>query len=664
MVRRTIARGVPGLLLFLAAGAFAQTLEPTPTPAPPTPAPAEASQTPGPAEAAATPIPETPAAAEKAPTATDSRAMIDRLGECVESGRLALEIDFLEGNYPAAPAWTVETHGPPHAAITADAAAGRVQKLDASIGNGQLLVRGRGLRPKVYVESFSFEDGKGVTQAKFRGKGIWRPIVSIFRGVAMSALKKLQLNTDIPSILRGEVLGARKATPKGGAPPDATPTPAPEQAAAAPTPPGPSFLDLVDEVQIHDSSIVAFPRKPLGLGEMVHFQTASQVKGQFPLRVTVDAGRFRPGHGGAASSIELEGRVDGEIENGAFAFAANRVTFSRGELRGGTYRVHSDDSGKLQTELGASSFGLDLTSGEFHVPGGPEVSVSPPSRLGFRDLHMSPDGTYSAVLDADLYGKTGRLARSGSVISASDIQVRTLGTRVKKGRADGDVDLQFTYRVEYPLVIDYPVEELGVRRVPLLFVGPFRTHLHFENAGTDEGTVTGDYSFKVPWPPVEQAAVELLRARWRQDIKAVIRKVDFTIEPRRFGPCGGTCFLVELGITAEKKKDSGKSLFKQICEPEGRADLVVDPASRSFILKNIKVQPKCKGVVGWVINFIAPLVTKTYTDMTVFQMPAGLPFTVESVGSGANYVSIAGRVDWEAGKEKGTAAPAAPSSGP
>jgi hypothetical protein len=632
VVRRTIARGVPGLLL-LAAGAFAQTPEPTPTPVPVAPD----------AEAA----PSTPAAAEPAPGASDSRAMIDALGECVESGRLAVDVDFLEGNFPAAPAWTVEAHGPPRAAITAEAAAGRVKKLDASIGAGQLLVRGRGLRPKVYVESFSFEDGKGVTEAKFRGKGIWRPIVSIFHGVAMSALRKLQLNTDIPSVLRGEILGARKTTPKGGGPPEATPAPAPEQAAIAPTPPPPSFLDLVEEVRIRDSSIVAFPGKPLGLGEMVHFQTAKESRGEFPLRVTVDKGSFRPGHGGVAARIELAGRVDGEIEDGDFAFAANRVTFSHGELRGGTYRVRSEDSGKFQTELGASSFGLDLTSGDFRVPGGPEVSVSQPSRLGFRDLHLAPDGTYSAVLDADLYGKTGRLARAGSVISASDIHVRTFGTRVKKGRADGDVDLQFTYRVEYPLVIDYPVEELGVRRVPLLFEGPFRTQLHFENAGLDEGTVTGDYSFKVPWPPVEQAAVELLRARWQQDIKAVVRKVDFTIEPRRFGPCGGTCFLVELGVTAEKKRSSGKSLFKQICEPEGRADLVVDPASRSFVLRNIKVQPKCKGVVGWVVNFIAPFVTKTYTDMTVFQMPAGLPFTIESVGSGANYVSIAGRVDFE-----------------
>jgi hypothetical protein len=654
--RRAVAAGILGLALGVLAGA-AQTPEPTPTPAMATTAPPAELTPPPEAPKEATTAAVSPASAEPTPAA-DSRAMIDALGECVESGRLAVEVDFLEGKFPAAPSWTVEAFGPPHAAITAEAASGRVRKMDASVGTGQLLVRGRGLRPKVYVESFSFEDGKGITAAKFRGKGVWKPIVSIFHGVAMSALRKLQLNTDIPSLLRGEILGQRPPATKGAAVPPSSPTPPPDTAAE---PKGSSFLDLVDEVRIRDSSIVAFPGKPLGLGEMVRFQTAAKAKGEFPLRVTVDKGSFRPGHGGASSRVELEGRVDGEIENGAFAFAANHVTFSRGELRGGTYRVGSDDAGKFQTELGASSFGLDLTSGDFRVPGGPEVSVSPPSRIGFRDLHMAADGTYSAVLDADLSGKTGRLARAGSVISASDIHVRTFGARVTKGKADGDVDLQFTYRVEYPLVINYPVEELGVRRVPLVFQGPFRTHLHLEGAGTEGGAVTGDYSFKVPWPPVEQAAIELLRARWRQDIKAVIKRVDFDIEPRRFSPCGGTCFVVELGVTAEKKGSSGKSIFKQICQPEGRADLVVDAPSRSFVLKNIKVQPKCKGVVGWVVNFIAPLVTKSYTDMTVFQMPAGLPFTVESVGSGANYVAIAGQVDWEAGK---TAASPATSGDP
>ncbi len=146
---------------------------------------------------------------------------------------------------------------------------------------------------------------------------------------------------------------------------------------------------------------------------------------------------------------------------------------------------------------------------------------------------------------------------------------------------------------------------------------------------------------------MEKASIELLRARWSQDIKGIIRHVDFDIEPRRFGPCGGTCFLIDLDISAEKKS-SGKSLFRQICHPEGRADLVIDAPSRSFRLHNIQIQPRCKGVVGWVVNLISPLLTKTYSDMTIFQMPPNLPFTIESIGTGADSLTIAGRVAWQA----------------
>jgi len=252
--------------------------------------------------------------------------------------------------------------------------------MDVAVSRGRILVRGRGLRPKVYVEAFAFENGKGVTRAKFRGKGIWRPIVAILRGVAMSALKKLELNADIPSVLRGEILASRTATPKPGTAPPATPTPGP---AAAPPPPGPSFLDLVEQVRIRDSSIVAFPGKPLALGEMVRFQTATGSELGFPLRVTVDQGRFRPGRSGAPAKIELAGRVDGEIQDGSLALGGVRSTFSRGELRGGTYRLRSEDSGRLETEMGALSFGLDWTFGDFRVPGAPRSPSGPPRGSGF-----------------------------------------------------------------------------------------------------------------------------------------------------------------------------------------------------------------------------------------------------------------------------------------
>ena len=48
------------------------------------------------------------------------------------------------------------------------------------------------------------------------------------------------------------------------------------------------------------------------------------------------------------------------------------------------------------------------------------------------------------------------------------------------------------------------------------------------------------------------------------------------------------------------------------------------------------------------MNFIGPLLTKTYTDVTLFQMPEDLPFTIESVGSGADWLAIAGKVAWAA----------------
>ena len=87
-------------------------------------------------------------------------------------------------------------------------------------------------------------------------------------------------------------------------------------------------------------------------------------------------------------------------------------------------------------------------------------------------------------------------------------------------------------------------------------------------------------------------------------------------------------------------------LFRQICDAEGKADLVVDAASRSFVLRNVRIEPRCKGVVGWVVNFIGPFLTQTYTDVTLFQMPENLPFTIESVDSGVDWLAIAGKVAW------------------
>ncbi|HKD12855.1 MAG TPA: hypothetical protein VKE50_12305, partial [Thermoanaerobaculia bacterium] len=232
-------------------------------------------------------------------------------------------------------------------------------------------------------------------------------------------------------------------------------------------------------------------------------------------------------------------------------------------------------------------------------------------------------------------------------VSLANVHVRTTGTRVVNMKVTGDLDLEFDYKLDYPLVIHYPMKEVGEKKVLLTFHGPFKTSVHYEDAGKDSGTVTGDYAFKAPWPPIEQAALEVLKARWSQDVTPALRRVNFDIEPRRFSPCGENCFLLEVGVTAEKKSGK-KSLFRQICEPQGKADLVVDAPSRSFQLKNIKLTTRCKGAVGWFLNLITPLLTKTYNDMTLFQMPEDLPFTIEKVGAGANWVAISGKIDYQA----------------
>jgi hypothetical protein len=646
-------------IAFAATALFAQTPTPTPVPeqpaAAPAPAPAEplAAQNPEPTLSSAAEVPPAPVH----PPPTDTRAMLDEIGGCVESGKVNVEIDLLEGSVPAVQKWVVVTKGSPLAKISAEAAGGRIEKLSFDVSNGTLLVAGKGLRPKVYVESLAFEDGKGITEAKFHGKGIWRPIVGIFRGIAMSAVRKLEFRTDIPSVLRGEILASNSAAPpkKGAAPPQATPTAEAAGSAPAPSPtPGPSFLDLVAEARVSDSEFVAFAGKPLGMGEMVRFQTASHPKGGAPLRVSLDKASYAPARGDAPTRIDAAGRMEGEIENGAVGFGESHSTFSTGELKGGKFHIATDESGKFATQISASRFAVELTSGEFRLPAGTEVGVGPPSHVAFRDLQVATDGSYSALIDLDLSGKVGRFARGGSVVSASQVHLRTTDARIADGKATGDLDLDFEYRLDYMLVIHYPMKEVGEKKVLLTFQGPFSTRLHYEDAGKDSGTVTGDYAFKAPWPPIEQAALEVLKAKWSQDVTPAVRHVNFDIEPRHFSPCGENCFLLELEVTAEKKSGK-KSLFRQICAPQGRADLVIDTPTRSFQLKNIKLTTRCKGVVGWFINLITPLLTKTYTDMTLFQMPENLPFSIEKVGTGVNWVAIAGKVNWSAEQQETSA---------
>jgi hypothetical protein len=619
------------LLGLLASRAAAQT-QPSPTP---TPVPAEAAPA------------ETPAAK------VDTRDLLDQIGNCVESGKLNVEIDLLEGRVPAAEKWIVETKGQPLTKISAQAGDGRVQTLNVGVSNGTLLVAGKGLRPKVYIESLAFEDGKGVTEMKVHGKGIWKPLVALFRGLARSAVNKLQLRTDIPSVMRGEILSSSTAKAKKAGAPAPTPTPAPP-AAAGPTPtPGPSFMTLVREARVLDTEFVAYGGKPLGFADLVHFETAANPKSGVPLKVAIDKASFRPAREpGGAPQITASGRVEGEVENGAVGFGESHSTFSHGELKSGTFAVAMGESGKLETRIGASAFGVELTSGDLHLPGGAEVDLDTPSNIAFHDLRVEPDGRYSAVLDAELTGKVGRIARGTTQVSASNVKVRIEKAHIDTGHATGDLALSFDYRLDYLLAVRYPVKEVGEKTVPLVFQGPFQMTLHYQDASKDTGSVTGEYAFKVPWPPIEIAALEVLKARWSQDVTPALKRVDIDIQPRRFSPCGDKCFLLEMAVTAEKKSGKKKSLFRQFCEPLGKADLVVDAPNRTFQLKNIRIETHCKGVVGWFVNFLTPLLTKTYGDMTLFKMPENLPFTVEKVGTGMNWVALSGSVDYQRGAEK------------
>lgn len=558
--------------------------------------------------------------------------VLDQLAKCADSGTLALEIDLRAGRVPAADAWAVEVVGRPTATIVATAVNGRVSRFTMAVSGGRLLLDGKHLRPKILITRLHFDEKLGITEASYRGCGIWRPIVWLLRCLARSALDNLELRTDLLSVLHGEILTAK------GAAASRTTTPSP--------PRGPSFLDLVDEVRILDSELVAFGGRPLRFGSMVELHTASEPTGGTPVHIAIVTGLFRPARDDRPAQVEVVGRVDGEIEDGAVAFVGGRCTFTHGELRQGTFRVATRGDGTLEATLSAATLAVDLTTGELQIPGGPSVEVEAPSRFIVRDLLLRPDGQYSGIVDAELLGKTGRIERGGVVVSLSEVKLRTSGATIVNGRATGDLEIESDYSMDYPLIVHYPVEQVGERRVQLLFQGSLTTTLHLQDAGSNrEGTVTGEYRFIAPWPPVEQAAFEVLRAAWMQDITPAMRNVDFVIEPQRFGPCGGSCFLLGVGVTVQKTESGGR-LFRQICDAQGKADLVVDKASRSFILRNVRIEPRCEGAVGWIVDFVGSLLATTYSDITLFQMPTDLPFTIESVDSDVDWLAVEGRVDW------------------
>ncbi len=623
--------GAAAALLFLVSARLSGQAPPEPAPSPPP----------------------TASAAEPVPVPTPSP--IDILGGLVKDGHLRVEADLHAGSVPAIPKYSLEVQGAPKTTIVADAADGAVTKMHFAVENGQLVVRGKGLRPKVAIEQLDFQAPQGVTTMKFHGLGIWKPIVAIFGGIARSAVRKMEFRTDIPSILKGDILGGKKPAPPP-LPPAAT-GPGPGAAPPATGPPPPSFLDLVDEVRVSETKITAFPGRPMRLRPFIEFETASRPVSGEPMTLSIEQGTYRPGRGGAPAFLEFSGHLDGEIENGVMEFQQSRSTVSHGRLQGAAFHLTTLEDGTIASALDARSLSFELSSGQFVVPGGMGVELDAGSTFEVTDLKVSSAGHFSGVAKLDLAGKTGRLSRKGAAISASNIRVKTPGLTIVDGRASGPLQVTFDYQLDYPFVVKYPIAEIPEKKLMLDFHGPFATSLELKDAGGDEGEVTGTYVFKAPWDPIEQAALVALAAKWQQDL--AIKNIDFAIVPKTFRPCGETCFTLAIEVTAEKRsKNRLKKLFSQFCAPIGSANLVIDKEARAFLLRDVKVETHCRGVVGFLINFLTPFLTKSYSEMKLFQMPPGLPLTIDSVRGGAQLVEIGGTVDWQAGGPKPEVPPA------
>ena len=82
------------------------------------------------------------------------------------------------------------------------------------------------------------------------------------------------------------------------------------------------------------------------------------------------------------------------------------------------------------------------------------------------------------------------------------------------------------------------------------------------------------------------------------------------------------------------------------CAPQGQATLVLDKEARAFVLKGVKTEPKCEGLLGKLVNLVAPLLTKTYEDMVLFKLPDDMPFTIEKVRGEGDELRISGAVAW------------------
>jgi hypothetical protein len=573
-------------------------------------------------------------------------SFVDELGAAIRSGNVNLTFALARGKVPLTGAWSLETTGEPLAHLKADAVEGHLTKFSFSVDGGDLIVAGAGLRPDVVIQSVEADGTHGVTAARFHGRSFFGKIViGLFRGVGMSAVRKMKLKTDLPSLFRGDIV-VHEEKPAGKAAPAPSAGNAAPPPSAAPPPAGPSLFDLVLSIEIDDSTLEAYPGRPLAFDPMFRLRTAPAGA---PVRVSIARALYRPARPGEASRLDLDGGIEGSFVDGSLAYSGERLAFSSGELKRARIRMADDGEGKSATSLSAESLALDLTSGLFTVPGGIRIGVDAPSRFAATSLSISEAGKVSGVLDLDLKGRTGEWKQKDATVKLTGVTVRSKGLRIADNVASGGVSLAFDYRLIYPFTVSYPVQDIRPRKVDLTFAGPLQAELALDRAGdAEKGRVDGTYVLKVPWAPVERAAFEAMRARWSSDL-AAIRKVDFTLEPAEFGPCGESCFVAKFRIVAEKKSGR-RSIFRAQCAPEGKANLVIDKDSGEMRLEHMTIEPHCEGLAS-IVNFIAPLFAKAYSDITLFKMPADAPLTVDAVRSGMAWIELSGRIRWVAAEK-------------
>jgi hypothetical protein len=573
-------------------------------------------------------------------------SFVDELGAAIRSGNVNLTFALARGKVPLTGAWSLETTGKPLAHLKADAVEGHLTKFSFSVDGGDLIVAGAGLRPDVVIQSVEADDTHGVTAARFHGRSFFGKIViGLFRGVGMSAVRKMKLKTDLPSLFRGDIV-VHEEKPAGKVAPAPSAGNAAPPPSAAPPPAGPSLFDLVLSIEIDDSTLEAYPGRPLAFDPMFRLRTAPAGA---PVQVSIARALYRPARPGEASRLDLDGGIEGSFVDGSLAYSGERLAFSSGELKRARIHMADDGEGKSATSLSAESLALDLTSGLFTVPGGVRIGVDAPSRFAATSLSISEAGKVSGVLDLDLKGRTGEWKQKDATVKLTGVTVRSKGLRIADNVASGSVSLAFDYRLIYPFTVSYPVQDIRPRKVDLTFAGPLQAELALDRAGdAEKGRVDGTYVLKVPWAPVERAAFEAMRARWSSDL-AAIRKVDFTLEPAEFGPCGESCFVAKFKIVAEKKSGR-RSIFRAQCAPEGKANLVIDKDSGEMRLEHMTVEPHCEGLAS-IVNFIAPLFAKAYSDITLFKMPADAPLTVDAVRSGMAWIELSGRIRWVAAEK-------------